>query len=1054
MRQIIRFRWCIAVLWIVAATALFLLAPNLQDLVREKGQITVPEGSPSQEAQELLDAMSPSSENMTSAVLVFHEEDGLTEEDRDIIADGITTLKNKQDKLGVSDILDFTEDPTIEKQTVSEDGTTILVPFQVSLENQEILDSRTKILQAVEDVPVDHHLTGEQYIEQDIITNSEEGLKKTEIITVGLILVILFIVFKSLVAPFIPLLTIGISYLAAQGIVANLADSLDFPISTFTQIFMVAVMFGIGTDYCILLISRFKEEIQHHESIKEAVVKTYKSGGKTILFAGLAVLIGFSTIGLSTFSLYQSAVAVAIGVAVVLIALATLVPFFLVVLGKKLFWPFDKNVEHKESKLWKTAGMFSWSRPFVSLLIVAIITVPLLISYNGDKSYDSLDEIGDDYGSKIGFNWIADSFNPSQTMPMTVVYQLEDEKIDSVADFQAIATITKELAEQGGVNQVRSATRPAGDVIPDFLVDEQTNQLASGIGQSTDGIEEIEKGLRDAASQLKDATPQLDEAQSGVDQLLQGTEEAKSGVGGLRTALTEIQQGIESGSKGAGEIKSNLQTIKDNLDQTVSANKQLLEGYEGIAKGLKGFGTGEIDAAQLDTMVETLEGSKQAITTMHQLAIQSNPQLQKDERYIKAHEGSIQSMNGVIAGVQEMKKQLSQLSDAQTQLEQQVIAPLDQLNSGLQESISGQEQLASGIGELIKAIEQLQAGLNQAADGQAQVNNNIPSLQEGLSQLYGGQEELKTAFHDMQGQLDELTGGLTDASDGLQEIDNGLTEVKGYLGEINTKDSNPVVIIPEQALDNEDFMEGTELYLSEDKSIVKFDVLIDQNPYSTEAIHMVDQIKEAADRASNNTIFADSQAHIGGVSSLNNDLQNVSNEDYSRTVAIMLSGLFIMLIFLLRSAIMPIYLIGSLILTYFTSMGFAELIFTQIFEYDGLTWAIPFFSFVMLMALGIDYSIFLMDRFNEYKEIQIKEALIHSMKNMGTVVISAAIILGGTFGAMLPSGVLSLLQVATVVLTGLFLYAFIVLPLLIPVMVRLFGKHNWWPFKKRMNQQK
>ncbi|WP_283159432.1 MMPL family transporter [Virgibacillus pantothenticus] len=156
MRQIIRFRWCIAVLWIVAATALFLLAPNLQDLVREKGQITVPEGSPSQEAQELLDAMSPSFENMTSAVLVFHEEDGLTEEDRDIIADGITTLKNKQDKLGVSDILDFTEDPTIEKQAVSEDGTTILVPFQVSLENQEILDSRTKILQAVEDIPVDH----------------------------------------------------------------------------------------------------------------------------------------------------------------------------------------------------------------------------------------------------------------------------------------------------------------------------------------------------------------------------------------------------------------------------------------------------------------------------------------------------------------------------------------------------------------------------------------------------------------------------------------------------------------------------------------------------------------------------------------------------------------------------------------------------------------------------------------------------------------------------------------------------------------------------------
>ena len=91
----------------------------------------------------------------------------------------------------------------------------------------------------------------------------------------------------------------------------------------------------------------------------------------------------------------------------------------------------------------------------------------------------------------------------------------------------------------------------------------------------------------------------------------------------------------------------------------------------------------------------------------------------------------------------------------------------------------------------------------------------------------------------------------------------------------------------------------------------------------------------------------------------------------------------------------------------------------NILGYDGLTWVIPFFSFVLLVALGIDYSIFLMDRFNEYKNGFIKDALINAMKNMGTVIISATIILGGTFGAMLPSGVLSLLQIATVVIIGL-----------------------------------
>ncbi|MNP61302.1 putative membrane protein YdgH [compost metagenome] len=104
----------------------------------------------------------------------------------------------------------------------------------------------------------------------------------------------------------------------------------------------------------------------------------------------------------------------------------------------------------------------------------------------------------------------------------------------------------------------------------------------------------------------------------------------------------------------------------------------------------------------------------------------------------------------------------------------------------------------------------------------------------------------------------------------------------------------------------------------------------------------------------------------------------------------------------------------------------------------------------MLVALGVDYSIFLMDRFNENKEWNVGDAILHSMRNMGTVILSAAIILGGTMASMYPSGVLSMLQIATLVLFGLALYAVVVLPFLIPVMVRMFGQANWWPFHRRL----
>lgn len=1055
MKSIIRFRWIVAALWIAAMLALFLLAPNLQDLVAEKGQITVPEGYSSQEAQELIGDMSSNGERSTSAVLVFHDENGLDQAKKNQVSKAIEQLNDQRETLAISNILDFNDDPAIEEQTVSEDNKTILVPFQVSLENQEIDESRDKIYQTVDNIEVDHQLTGEQYIEQDIITNSEEGLKKTIFITIALILIILFLVFRSLIAPFIPLLTVGISYLIAQDIVAILADTINFPLSTFTQIFMVAVMFGIGADYCILLISRFKEEIDKHDSIEDAVITTYKSGGKTVFFAGLAVLIGFSTIGLSTFSLYQSAVAVAIGVAVILIALTTLVPFFLVLLGKKLFWPFDKQVTHKESKIWGTAGTFAWTRPIIALFIVVVFTVPALLTYDNSKSYDSLAEIGDNYGSVIGFNWIADSFGPGQSMPTTVVLRT-DQAMDTVDEFQDIETISQELSKLDGVQQVRSATRPAGEIIDDFLIQNQTDLLADGIHQSTDGLTNIQDGLQEATDELKSAPSELDEAKDGVDQLMTGTDEANNGIGEISNFLTEIQKGIKSGSQGANEIKANLQTIKKNLDETITGNQQLLGGYQKIAEGLGDFGGDPGDPEELDQLIGVLNEAKENINDIQAIVFETNPELMEDPEFKKTFGTEVATatgrIDGAIDGIKALKKELSALAHAGESLQAEVIGPLKELNEGFNETITGQKQLAAGIGELIAGIDELQAGLNQAANGQGEVVNSVPDLQDGLSEIYGGQKELKTAFSDMQDQFGELSEGLNETTDGLQEINDGLTEVESFLGELDPDPNNPIVLIPEEVLNNEEFIEGTKEYLSNDKTITKFDVVLTHSPYSLEAIKLVDDIQDKVNETKQDTVFENSEPKIGGISSTNNDLQNISDEDYSRTALLMVIGIFIILVILLKSLIMPLYLIGSLILTYFTSMAFAELIFVNIFGHDGLTWAIPFFSFVMLIALGIDYSIFLMDRFNEFKNGSIKEALLSAMKNMGTVIISAAIILGGTFGAMLPSGVLSLLQIATVVLIGLFLYAFVVLPLFTPVMVRLFGKANWWPFKRNIEE--
>jgi RND superfamily putative drug exporter len=148
-----------------------------------------------------------------------------------------------------------------------------------------------KVDELLKGVDADHYLTSEGLITEDTIASSEAGLKKSEYITVVFILLILFVVFRSFVAPFVPLLTVGLSYVVAQSVVAFLVNRYDFPLSTFTQIFMVAVLFGIGTDYCILLISRFKEELATSEDTKSAIIATYRKAGGTVFYSGLAVFV-------------------------------------------------------------------------------------------------------------------------------------------------------------------------------------------------------------------------------------------------------------------------------------------------------------------------------------------------------------------------------------------------------------------------------------------------------------------------------------------------------------------------------------------------------------------------------------------------------------------------------------------------------------------------------------------------------------------------------------------------------------------------------------------
>lgn len=1038
MRTIIKARWAVIAVWLIAAVGLFLVAPGMEDLVREKGQVAVPEGYSSRIAEDLLKEASGDEGDATSVALVFHHEDGLNAEKLTEIEQAIRTLSDQGEELGITSLMTHFDQPELEDQFVAEDGKTILAAVQVELKERSAKEVTDALYGALDDVSVEHYFTASWMIDEDVVVSSQEGLKKTEYITVAFIVIILLLVFRSPVAPIIPLATVGLSYLAAQSVVAFLIDSFNFPVSTFTQIFMVAVMFGIGTDYCILLISRFKEQLAQGDDKGDAILSTYKTAGRTVLFSGLAVLVGFTSIGFSTFSLYQSAVAVAVGVAVMMIALYTVVPFFMMTLGKALFWPVKGTLVHKENRFWSAAGKFSLKRPLITLALVAALVVPFLVVYDGELSFNSMEEIGEKYDSVKGFNLIADAFGPGESMPTTVIAK-STEPLDDAEGLALIENVSRELARLDGVAAVRSATRPMGEVLDDFSIANQAEMLKEGLEAGQDGLVQIRDGLAEAGTLLSDSAPELERSVESVGLLVAGTAELSKGIEQLGDGIRRVEAGLKEGALGARELQQAMAEVKAGADQLAAVHQQLAAGYGDVGAGLAGLADQYDEVANgLARLAQGLQGMSQ---NLESLGVKY-PELHEDADYIAARmtAGELQ------AGAGMLQQGLTQLNAGLRELQGGVATA----NAGYTEAVAGQQQLAAGISALLTGIEQLADGIEQAAAGQGQIAGGIPELANGAEQIRGGQAQMQEGFSEFHYRLAELASGLNQSADGLTQVVEGLSTAQEYLGQLSTADDSPTAgwHAPEEALADAQFSQVLDVYLSPDRKLAKWEVILENNPYDTSSLQLMEEVKAAFARAAVDTKLAEAEFAVGGVTSIYADLDQVSASDYSRTVLFMIAGLSIILIVLLRSLIMPLYLIASLIVTYFTSISVAELIFTQWFGYSGLSWAVPFFAFVILMALGIDYSIFLMDRFNEYKHLRPEEAIWHAMKNMGTVIISAAVILGGTFAAMLPSGVLSILEIATVVLTGLFLYAFVLLPLFVPVMVKTFDRANWWPFRR------
>jgi putative drug exporter of the RND superfamily len=220
----------------------------------------------------------------------------------------------------------------------------------------------------------------------------------------------------------------------------------------------------------------------------------------------------------------------------------------------------------------------------------------------------------------------------------------------------------------------------------------------------------------------------------------------------------------------------------------------------------------------------------------------------------------------------------------------------------------------------------------------------------------------------------------------------------------------------------------------------KLEVTLEEDPYGTAGFELIPGLRDAARAAAGDDVL------VGGPTAEEYDLRQSAARDNRLIVPIALVVVFLILVALLRAITAPLVLIGTVILSYFAALGISAFFFEIVFDFPGMPPDLPLFAFVFLVALGIDYNIFLMARVREETLTHgTRDGTIRGLAVTGAVITSAGLVLAGTFSTLAVLPLVMLTEIGFTIAVGVLIDTFLVRSLLVPALVLEIGDQVWWP---------
>ncbi|WP_042352360.1 MMPL family transporter [Bacillus massiliigorillae] len=239
--------------------------------------------------------------------------------------------------------------------------------------------------------------------------------------------------------------------------------------------------------------------------------------------------------------------------------------------------------------------------------------------------------------------------------------------------------------------------------------------------------------------------------------------------------------------------------------------------------------------------------------------------------------------------------------------------------------------------------------------------------------------------------------------------------------------------------------------LSENGKAAKLQLTLKDNPYSQKAMDVVKNLQKNTDQMLKDSDTKETfSLYFSGETALQADIDRANDRDTLLVVSLVTIFITIMLGILTRSIIAPIYMMGTILLSFFSALGIGTFLLDAIFGVDAVSSRIPLYTFVFLVALGVDYNIMLISRIQEeVGHFSMKEAVQRGVTYTGGVISSAGLILAATFAVLTTQPIMELFTFGFIVALGILLDTFIIRSMLVPAIVVLLGNKAFWPFKQK-----